>query len=119
MYQERYERLHKKGDIEEIANYQATFLENGQFIKEGQIFKNPDLANTLSEIAANGRDAFYKGKLADTMDAYFKRIGAPLRKEDFASHTSTWIEPVSVNYRGYDVWELPPNGQGIAALTNA
>ncbi|MFD2165518.1 gamma-glutamyltransferase [Thalassotalea euphylliae] len=116
IYQERYERLHKAGEIEEIANYQATFLENGEFIKEGQIFKNPDLANTYAKIAEGGRDAFYKGEIADTIDAYFKRIDGPLRKDDFASHTSTWIEPVSVNYRGYDVWELPPNGQGIAAL---
>ena len=116
IYQERYQRLYKAGEIEEIANYQSTFLENGQYIKEGQIFKNPDLANTLTKIANGGRDAFYQGEIADTMDAYFKRIGGPLRKEDFASHTSTWITPVSVNYRGYDVWELPPNGQGIAAL---
>ena len=116
IYQERYERLYKAGEIEEIANYQATFLENGEFIKEGKIFKNPDLGNTLAKIAEGGRDAFYQGDIAEVMDAYFKRIGGALRKQDFASHTSTWIEPVSVNYRGYDVWELPPNGQGIAAL---
>ncbi|WP_448212632.1 gamma-glutamyltransferase [Colwellia sp. MEBiC06753] len=116
IYQERYERLYQAGEIEEIANYQATYLESGEFIKEGQIFKNPDLANTLSKIAQGGREAFYQGEIADTIDAYFKRIGGALTKQDFADHTSTWIEPVSVNYRGYDVWELPPNGQGIAAL---
>ena len=116
IYQERYERLHAAGEIEEIANYQATYLVDGQYIKEGQIFKNPDLANTLELIANKGRDAFYQGQIADTIDSYFKRINGPLRKQDFATHTSTWIEPVSVNYRGVDVWELPPNGQGIAAL---
>ena len=80
------------------------------------MFTNPDLANTLEMIGRDGRDAFYKGEIADVIDAYMKRIGGPLRKEDFAAHTSTWVEPVSVNYRGYDIFELPPNGQGIAAL---
>ncbi len=115
-YKARYERLHAEGMIEEIDNYKATYLINGAVPTEGQIFKNPDLANTLSKIAEGGRDAFYKGDIADTMDAYFKRIDGPMRKVDFESHTSTWIEPASVNYRGYDVWELPPQGQGIAAL---
>lgn len=116
IYQKRYEKLHKAGEIEEIANYQATFLVDGKAPLEGQIFKNPHLGNTLSKIAKGGREAFYKGDIAKTIDAYFKRIGGPLRYEDFASHKSNWIAPVSVNYRGYDVWELPPNGQGIAAL---
>ena len=116
IYQQRYEKLHRAGEIEEIANYRATFLVDGKAPKEGEIFKNPDLANTLEHVAKGGRDAFYKGDIAKTMDAYFKRIGGPLRYDDFASHTSTWVKPVSVNYRGYDVWELPPNGQGIAAL---
>ena len=116
LYQQRYEKLYRAGEIEEIDNYQATFLIDGKAPKTGEIFKNPDLAKTLELVAKNGRDAFYKGSIAKTMDAYFKRIGGPLRYEDFASHTSTWVSPVSVNYRGYDVWELPPNGQGIAAL---
>ncbi|QOL27354.1 gamma-glutamyltransferase [Thalassotalea sp. LPB0316] len=116
IYQKRYERLFKAGEIEEISNYQATFLINGNAPKAGEIFKNPDLANTLEKIAQGGREAFYQGEIAKTIDRYFKRIGGPLRYEDFASHTSTWIKPVSMNYRGYDVWELPPNGQGIAAL---
>ena len=116
IYQKRYERLHKAGEIEEIANYKSTFLINNKAPKEGQLFSNPDLAATLERIAKGGRDAFYKGDIAKTMDAYFKRIGGALRYEDFASHSSTWVDPVSVNYRGYDVWELPPNGQGIAAL---
>ncbi|MDN3653341.1 gamma-glutamyltransferase [Thalassotalea ponticola] len=116
IYQQRYQRLFAEGEIEEINNYKNTFLINGESPVEGQIFKNPDLANTLSLIARGGRDAFYQGAIADTIDAYFKRIGGALRKQDFVDHTSTWIEPVAVNYRGYEVWELPPNGQGIAAL---
>lgn len=83
---------------------------------KGDIFKNPDLARTLRLIGEKGRDAFYKGKIADKIDAFMRANGGSLRKTDFEKHTSTWVEPVSVNYRGYDVFELPPNGQGISAL---
>lgn len=102
--------------IEELDNFRQTQLIDGKPPVEGQIFKNPDLAATYEKIAAGGRDAFYMGELADVMDAYMRRIGGPLRKVDFEAHTSEWIDPVSVNYRGYDVFELPPPGQGIAAL---
>ncbi len=67
-------------------------------------------------IGEKGRDAFYKGEIADKIDAFMQANGGYLRKADFEKHTSTWVDPVSVNYRGYDVFELPPNGQGIAAL---
>src|SRR6188472_1393060 len=83
---------------------------------KGDIFKNPDLARTLRLIGEKGRDVFYKGAIADKIDAFMRANGGFLRKTDFEKHTSTWVEPVSVNYRGYDVFELPPNGQGIAAL---
>jgi len=82
----------------------------------GDVFKNPALARTLRLIGETGGDAFYKGEIADKMDAFMQANGGYLRKADFEKHTSTWIEPVSTNYRGYDVFELPPNGQGIAAL---
>lgn len=111
-----FEALHKEGVIEEIDNMRRTYMPGGKAPAEGEIFKNPDLALTLIEIAEGGRDTFYKGSLAKAMDQYFKRIGAPHRYEDFAAHKSEWVEPVSTNYRGYDVWEIPPNGQGIAAL---
>jgi gamma-glutamyltranspeptidase / glutathione hydrolase len=83
---------------------------------KGDIFKNPDLARTLRLIGEKGRDAFYKGEIADKIDAFMTANGGFLGKTDFEKHTSTWIEPVSVNYRGYDIFELPPNGQGIATL---
>ena len=83
---------------------------------KGDIFKNPDLARTLRLIGEKGRDAFYRGEIADKIDAFMRADGGFLRKIDFEKHTSTWVEPVSVNYRGYDVFELPPNGQGISAL---
>lgn len=111
-----FERRFKDGEIEEIENYRATYLIDGKAPVEGQIFKNPDLAKTLELIGKEGPDAFYQGTIAKTMDAYMKRIGGPLRYKDFSSHTAEWVEPKSINYRGYDVWELPPNGQGIAAL---
>ncbi|HEX8281188.1 MAG TPA: gamma-glutamyltransferase family protein, partial [Chthoniobacterales bacterium] len=83
---------------------------------KGDIFKNPDLARTLRVIGEKGRDGFYAAEVAEKIDAFMRANGGFLRKADLEKHTSTWIEPVSTNYRGYDVFELPPNGQGIAAL---
>ena len=97
-------------------NVDKHYYPNSKVAGEGDIFKNPNLGNTLERLGKEGRDVFYKGDMAKTMDAFMKKNGGFLSYEDLASHTSTWIDPVSVNYRGYDVWELPPNGQGIAAL---
>ncbi|OLD88550.1 MAG: gamma-glutamyltransferase [Verrucomicrobia bacterium 13_1_20CM_4_54_11] len=88
----------------------------GRTPAKGDIFKNPALAKTLRLIAEKGRDAFYKGEIADKIDEFMRANGGFLRKADFEKHISTWVEPVSTSYRGYDVFELPPNGQGIAAL---
>jgi gamma-glutamyltranspeptidase/glutathione hydrolase len=84
--------------------------------REGEVFKNPALAETYREIAKNGRDAFYKGKIADRLADFSKRNGGLLTKEDLEKQTSIWTKPVKTTYRGYDVWELPPPGQGIAVL---
>jgi gamma-glutamyltranspeptidase/glutathione hydrolase len=92
------------------------YMPGGKAPAKGEIFKNPYLANTLEMIAEGGRDAFYKGEIARTIDAFMKEQKGFLSYEDLAEHSSEWVEPVSTNYRGYDVWELPPNGQGIAAL---
>ncbi|MEN9635746.1 MAG: hypothetical protein RL077_4150 [Verrucomicrobiota bacterium] len=100
----------------ETGAIMATFAPAGRAPAKGEIFKNPDLADTLALLAAQGRDAFYRGELARRMDTFFTEKGGWLRRLDFEQHTSTWVEPVSINYRGYDVYELPPNGQGIAAL---
>lgn len=100
----------------QAGSFKTTFTINGQGPKKGQIFKNPELANTLNQIAIGGRDAFYRGDIAKKIDNFMKANGGYLRYNDLADHTSTWVTPVSVNYRGYDVFELPPNGQGIAAL---
>src|SRR5580658_1940369 len=106
----------RKGLIEETENADKTYFAGGKAPSEGDVFRNPDLARTLSLIASGGRDAFYKGAIAHTIDAYFKRIGGDLRYEDFAGYQGEWVAPMSVNYRGYDVYELPPNGQGFAVL---
>ena len=100
----------------QVGSFKTTFTIDGKAPRKGQVFKNPELANTLTTIAEQGRDAFYQGDIAKSIDSFMKANGGYLRYEDFASHTSTWVEPVSTNYRGYDVFELPPNGQGIAAL---
>ena len=92
------------------------FTIDGRAPAKGELWKNPNLANTLETIAKGGRDAFYKGEIAKQIDAYFKANEGFLRYADLAEHQGEWVEPVSVNYRGVDVWELPPNGQGIAAL---
>ncbi|HTF89988.1 MAG TPA: gamma-glutamyltransferase, partial [Planctomycetota bacterium] len=94
----------------------AIYAPGGEAPKKGEIFKNPDLARTLALLGEKGRDAFYKGEIAERIDAFMREQNGYLRKLDLERHTSTWVEPVSVNYRGYDVYELPPNGQGIAAL---
>jgi gamma-glutamyltranspeptidase / glutathione hydrolase len=88
----------------------------GRTPAKGEIFKNPALAKTLRLIGEKGRDVFYKGEIADRIDKFMRENGGFLRKADFEKHRSTWVDPVSANYRGYDVFELPPNGQGIAAL---
>jgi gamma-glutamyltranspeptidase/glutathione hydrolase len=88
----------------------------GRTPAKGDIFKNPALAKTLRLIGEKGRDAFYKGEVADKIDKFMQENGGYLRKADFEKHTSTWVDPVSTNYRGYNVFELPPNGQGIATL---
>jgi gamma-glutamyltranspeptidase/glutathione hydrolase len=101
---------------EKSPNFKETFTIDGRAPAKGEIFRNPRLADTLEKIARGGRDEFYKGEIAKSIDAFMKRMGGFLSYRDLAEHSSEWVEPVSTNYRGYDVWELPPNGQGIAVL---
>jgi len=111
-----YEMESNYKNLVEIPGFAETYLINGKPPKKGEIFKNIDLANTYEKIAIKGRDAFYRGEIARTIDAFMSKHNGFLSYEDLASHKSNWIEPVSSNYRGYDIWELPPNGQGTAAL---
>lgn len=100
----------------EYPAFRETYLPNDRAPAKGEIFKNPRLANTLEKIAEGGRDVFYKGEMAHVIADHVQANGGFLSYEDLLSHHSEWVEPVSTSYRGYDVWELPPNGQGIAAL---
>jgi len=102
--------------LSKFPGFTQQFTLDGRAPRTGEIWKNPYLADTLQKIADGGRDAFYKGDIARTIDAYFKANGGFLSYEDMAAHHGEWVAPVSTNYRGVDVWELPPNGQGIAAL---
>jgi gamma-glutamyltranspeptidase/glutathione hydrolase len=94
----------------------ATYAPEGRAPRFGEMFKNPELAASLELIARDGADAFYKGEIADRIVNFSQAVGGRFSKRDFTDHTATWVQPVSANYRGYDVWEIPPNGQGIAAL---
>ena len=97
-------------------NFTETYCVNGNAPQKGDVFRNPDLANTLTNIVRKGRKGFYEGPVAKTIAQFIKDQGGFLSYNDLKTHSSAWITPVSTNYRGYDVWELPPNGQGIAAL---
>ncbi|MDP3358456.1 MAG: gamma-glutamyltransferase [Lutibacter sp.] len=99
-----------------FPNVMDTYGINGKAPSKGKIFKNKYLATTYAKIAKGGRDAFYKGEIAKTIAEFIKEQGGFLNYNDLATHKSEWVNPVSTNYRGYDIWELPPNGQGIAAL---
>ena len=102
--------------LSRFPNVAEVYMPGGHAPEKGEVFKNPYLAGTLEKIAKGGRDAFYKGEIAQTISAFMAEQGGFLSYDDLATHSSEWVEPVSSNYRGYDVWELPPNGQGIAAL---
>ncbi|QDV34064.1 Putative gamma-glutamyltransferase YwrD [Tautonia plasticadhaerens] len=102
--------------LAEIPSSAECYLPNGSAPGFGDVFRNPDLARTLRVIAEQGPGAFYRGDPASRIVAYSDEVGGLFSMKDFEDHESTWIDPVSTNYRGYDVWELPPNGQGIAAL---
>ena len=97
-------------------NFKNVWMPNGIYLKKGDVFKNPKLANTLSDIATSKRSSFYEGDMAKIMSDFVISQGGFLSTNDLAQYHAEWVEPVSTNYRGYDVWELPPNGQGIAAL---
>jgi len=102
--------------FKEYPNFSEVWMEGGETTGKGEIFKNPQLADTLEIIAENGRAGFYEGEVAKTISEFIQGQGGFLTYEDLANFNSEWVDPVSTNYRGYDVWELPPNGQGVVAL---
>ena len=102
--------------LSQFPGFTEQFTIEGRAPRTGEMWKNENLARTLERIAREGRAGFYEGEVPKIVEAYFKENGGFLAAADFAAHKGEWVEPVSVNYRGVDVWELPPNGQGIAAL---
>jgi gamma-glutamyltranspeptidase / glutathione hydrolase len=102
--------------IGDQPGFAEVFMRDGRTPATGEMFTNPDLADTYQAIAEGGRDAFYRGEIAHRIADFVQQSGGFLSYQDLASHRSEWVEPQSVDYRGYTVWELPPNGQGIAAL---
>jgi len=102
--------------FEDFANFQKLYAPHGRAPASGEIFRNPELAATYRAIAEGGADAFYRGAIAERIVEYADSVGGLLGAEDLAGFEPEWVEPVGVPYRGYGVWELPPNGQGIAAL---
>jgi gamma-glutamyltranspeptidase/glutathione hydrolase len=102
--------------LKNFPNIKEVYMPGGKAPAKGEIFKNPALASTLEKIATGGRDEFYRGSIARDIADFMKKQGGFLSYDDLARHHSEWVEPISTNYRGYDIWELPPNGQGIATL---
>ena len=111
-----YYMKNASNNFKKYPNFKETYYINDSTPKKGQIFKNPDLAKTLRVIAKKGKEGFYEGEVANSIANFIQDQGGFLSYDDLKDHKSEWIDPVSTNYRGYDVWELPPNGQGIAAL---
>lgn len=97
-------------------NLSATYLIDGHAPETGEVFRNPDLARSLEMIAAGGRDAYYKGEIASKIVAFSSRVGGTMTAQDLADYSAEWVEPISTTYRGWTIYEIPPNGQGIAAL---
>lgn len=102
--------------LEGFPGFRETYMPGGRAPAKGEVFKNPRLGKTLRRIATEGRDVFYRGDMARTIAAYMREQGGYITYDDMAAHKSEWVAPVSTDYRGHTVWELPPNGQGIAAL---
>ena len=102
--------------LKKYPDSMKTYFSNGRAPRPGEVFKNPNLARSYRAIAEGGRDAFYKGAITQEIVAYSQKNGGLFSLKDFSDHTSTWVEPVSTAYRGYEVWQIPPPGQGIAVL---
>ena len=102
--------------VEEFGNAMRTYAPDGHVPRPGDVFRNPDLARTYGAIAAGGRDVFYDGPIARTIEAYFKRIGGWLSREDLRAQHAEWVEPLVTSYRGVDVYAMGANTQGLATL---
>jgi len=107
---------YKKLKGEEFKYWFETFTKNGNTPEFGELWKLPHHADTLESIGKTHGESFYRGNIADKIDAFFKKYNGYLSKDDLVDYKPEWVDPISVNYRGYNVWEIPPNGQGLVAL---
>ena len=98
------------------GNLSSTYLIDGRVPRVGELFRNPALARSLEAIASGGRDAYYKGEIASRIVEFSSKLGGTMTAQDLADYSSEWVEPISTTYHGWTVYEIPPNGQGIAAL---
>jgi gamma-glutamyltranspeptidase/glutathione hydrolase len=110
------ERVHPDLQGEEFAAWAPVFAPAGRAPKVGEVWRSPEMARSLDLIAESGGGAFYSGELADRLVRFSSQTGGLLTADDLEAHSSSWVDPISTSYRGYDVWEIPPNGQGLAAL---
>ncbi|SFS57652.1 gamma-glutamyltransferase family protein [Paenibacillus sp. BC26] len=117
----KWQRAHevysqRSGNDPDFAEWFRVFAPNGRAPRAGEMWRSPDHARTLRLIAETASESFYRGELAEVIDRYARESGGLLRSTDLAPFQPEWVDPISVAYRGYDVWELPPNGQGLVAL---
>ncbi len=103
-------------EFQKSPGFAETFLPQGHPLNTGEVFRNPDLARTLQHIADDGANGFYRGPVAATMVSFLNSLGNPMSAQDLSEFSPEWVEPISTTYHGWTVRELPPNGQGIAAL---
>jgi gamma-glutamyltranspeptidase / glutathione hydrolase len=108
--------LAEEPHLKQSESAARTFLINGHAPRVGEIFRNSDLARSLELVASGGRNAYYEGEIADRIVALSANLGGTMSAEDLAGYSSEWVEPISTTYHGWTVYEIPPNGQGIAAL---
>ncbi|MCC5908673.1 MAG: gamma-glutamyltransferase [Balneolaceae bacterium] len=112
----RFYGLSDDFEWEQLDYFSTLYRERGRFPKKGELFKNEDLAITLEILAEGGRDAFYRGEIGQRITEHIQEKGGFLSMEDLETHSSEWVDPISVNYRGYDVWQIPPPTQGMSVL---
>lgn len=116
LWKNRFLQLKENLTPEQFEAWAAAFAPEGRPPKPGELFKIPAMADTLEELAATGCESMYRGALAEKIDAFSKREGGYIRREDLEAYHAEWVEPITTNYKGYDVWEIPPNGHGIVVL---
>ncbi|MFT5709039.1 MAG: gamma-glutamyltranspeptidase/glutathione hydrolase, partial [Oceanospirillaceae bacterium] len=116
LWKRSFDNFKGKFTQESTSHWFSTFAPRGRAPHAGEIFSSPGHARTLAMLAQSECASFYTGELADEIDSFCKKTGGLLRKSDLENYQVEWVDPIKVNYRGYDVWEIPPNGQGIVAL---